>query len=246
MKLKLLIAALGVAASGFAIADSYQSEISVGASRYDVDGVSSKTDRYDLVGVYHFNAVNTTNLPLAESAYLGKNSNVFASLEDYPHQNGNSSLQKYQVGAEFYIPENFLYVKAGASRYSTGTTRDNDWFTALGVTPIDGLLVTTEYNHEDGYDANIHAKYVTDIGSGQFINVEAGVADADDGTIFQIGGDYYLDNTFSVGGNIVDNDDGTDYTLRTRKFFSESFSGELSYTDASYGNVVALGLAMRF
>jgi len=245
MKLKLLIAALGVAASGFVVADSYQTEITGSASRYDMDGASSKVDYYDVEGVYHFKAVNTTNLPLAEAAYLGKNSNVFAGLVDYPHQNGDPSLQIYQVGAEFYIPENFLYVKAGASRYSSGSYRNNDWFTTLGVTPIDGLRVTTEYSHEAGYDVNIHAKYVTDIGSGQFINVEAGVSDADSGTIFQFGGDYYIDSTFSVGANIVDSDEDA-YTLRTRKFFSESFSGELSYTDGDYSNTVALTLAVRF
>jgi len=245
MKLKLLVAAVGVAISGFAIADSYQAEISGGLTRLDVEGDGNKSNVYDLKGVYHFNAVNTTNLPLAESAYLGKNSNVFAGLIDYPKQHGNPSAQLYQVGAEFYIPENFLYVKAGATRVSSGSYRDNDWFTAIGITPIDGLLVTTQYYHEDGYDANVHAKYVTDIGGGQFINVEAGVTDADAGTVTHVGGDYYIDRTFSIGADVVDGDD-ENYSVRARKFFTESFSGEVSYTDYDYDNAVSVGVAVRF
>ncbi len=246
MKLKLLVAALGVVVSGFAIADSYQAEISGGVTRIDADGQSAKINAYDVEGVYHFNAVNTTNLPLAEAAYLGKNSNVFAELLDRPRQHGWLKYQSYQVGAEFYIPENFLYVKAGVVRQTLGGAHNNDWFTTIGITPIDGLLVTTDYYHDAGYDANIHAKYVTDIGNGQFINVEAGLADSDEGTITHIGGDYYIDRTFSVGAEIVDGDSDTDYTLRTRKFFSENFSGELSYTDSDNDNAIRLGLAVRF
>jgi hypothetical protein len=245
MKFKLFILAFGIAASGVAIADSYQSEISVGATRIDENGIKSKFDSYDLQGVYHFNAVNTANLPLAEAAYLGKSSNVFAGVMDFPRQDGSPSYQRYAVGAEFYIPEHFLYVRAGGYSDAFGSHHNNDWFTTVGLMPIDGLLVTTAYNHDEGYDANINAKYVTQIG-GQFINVEAGVKDADRGTTFTIGGDYYVDNSFSVGGNIVDADYGNEYTLRTRKFFSESFSGELSYTDTPDGNIVNAGLAFRF
>ncbi len=248
MKFTLLVAALGVAASGFAIADTYQAEVSGVANRFDWASHLSNPDEksYGLMGNYYFNAVKTDNLPLAEAAYLGKNSNVFATVFDYPRQNGDSSAQKYQAGAEFYIPENFLYVKAGVSRYSTDNYRKNDWFTAIGITPIDGLLVTTEYSHEDGYDANIHAKYVAELG-GHFINLEAGVTDTYAGTGTEVGGDFYIDNTFSVGGLIRDDHyDGDSYTLRTRKFFSESFSGDLSYTDSDFGNILKVGLSFRF
>jgi len=246
MKLKLFVAALGVAVSGFAMADSYQTEISVGALRYDSDVSDDKLNAYELNGVYHFNAVNTANLPLAEAAYLGKNSNVFGGMLDRPRQDGWPKYQSYQVGAEFYIPENFLYVKAGVVRNSLGGDHDNDWFTSVGITPIDGLLITTQYYHDAGYDANIHAKYVTDVGAGQFINVEAGLTDTDFGTEAYIGGDYYFDNTFSVGAKIKDNDADTEYTLRARKFFTEKFSADAFYSDADVGSTIGLGLAVRF
>ncbi|MET0355589.1 MAG: putative porin, partial [Cellvibrio sp.] len=152
MKLKLLVAALGVAVSGFAIADSYQAEVSAGASRTDYSDFVGDVDRYNLEGKYYFNSVNTANVPLAEAAYLGKNSNVFASVIDEHNKHTNSS-QHYRIGAEFYIPENFLYVQAGVIRNSSGTSRESDWFTAVGITPIDGLLLTTMYVHDAGYDA---------------------------------------------------------------------------------------------
>jgi hypothetical protein len=243
--LLLGVVMIGVAVSGVALAETYQTEVSVGATRIDSNGVDSKLNGYNLQGTYHFNAVTTTNLPLAEAAYLGKNSSVFADITDFPRQHGYPSSQQYAVGAQFFIPEQFLYVKAGAWRSESSSNHKNSWFTTVGLMPIEGLLLTTDYNHDDGYDANINAKYVTEIG-GQFVNLEAGVVDTDWGTTFNLGGDYYIDNTFSVGGKIVDNDYGNEYTLRTRKFFSESFSGDLSYIDSKNGNVVKAGLALRF
>jgi len=246
MKLKLLVAAIGVAVSGFAIADSYQAEISAGVVRSDIDYLKDDIDTYHVEGAYYFKAVNTSNLPLAESAYLGKNSNVFAGFLDVPRHNGWPSSQSYQVGAEFYIPENFLYAKAAVIRNSSGGSHESDWFTSVGITPIDGLLLTTQYYHDAGYDANIHAKYVTDVGAGQFINVEAGFTDTDFGTEAYIGGDYYFDNTFSVGAQVRDNDADTEYTLRTRKFFTEKFSADAFYMDADFGSTIGVGLAVRF
>lgn len=247
MKLKLLVAAIGIAASGFVLADSYQAEVNATAIRFDTDGISSKYESYGLGGSYYFNAVKTDNLPLAEAAYLGKNSNVFAG---YSYTEGTAYTPKtnsYGAGVEVYIPENFLYIKAGVARNSYEGDKDSDWFTTVGITPIDGLLITTSYQHDAGYDANIQAKYVTDIGNGQFINVEASLADTDyAGTYKSIGGDFFIDRTFSVGAVIGDDDRGSSYTVRTRKFFSEQFSGELSYSDNDFGNAVSLGASVRF
>lgn len=246
MKLKLLVAALGVAASGLVLADSYQAEVGAGATRFDLDGFSSKVKSYDANGRYYFKAVKTDNLPLAEAAYLGKNSNFYAGYAYTEASSLSPKVNSYGAGVEVYIPESFLYVNVGASRNSYDGRHESDWHTSVGITPIDGLLLTTQYAHEDGYDANIHAKYVTDIGNGQFINVEAGIADSDDGSILDLGGDYYIDNTFSVGGNVRDGDDGNEYTLRTKKFFTEQFSGELAYIDTDYGNIIRAGISYRF
>lgn len=246
MKFTLLVAALGVIASGFAVADTYQVDLGASAHRIEKDKSNNTAEAYNLEGSYYFKAVETNNLPLAEAAYLGKNSNIFAGFDLKPTQNRMPNQKKYVVGAEFYIPESFLYVSAGGSRYSVNHEHDHDWFTTVGVTPIDGLLLTTSYNHDRGYDANMHAKYVTSIGSGQFINLEAGLADSEFGTYTSVGGDFYIDNTFSVGGNISDDDMGTEYTLRTTKFFTEQLSANLAFTDTEEGNEVVVGASFRF
>jgi len=246
MKLKMIVAACALVASGVVLADSYQTELNADATRVDSDSTKDKTTSYNVGGSYYFNAVKTDNVPLAESAYLGKNSNVFASANLFPKQNGISSNQAYTLGAEFYIPESFLYVSAGGSHSTLSHVDNNDWFTTVGITPIDGLLITTEYAHNAGYDANIHAKYVTDIGGGQFVNLEAGATDADHGTDAHIGGDFYFDKTFSVGGDIENYRSDNAYTLRARKFFTDTFSGQLSYKNAPDGNTLTVGLSARF
>lgn len=244
MKLKILVAASALLASGVSIADAYQSEVNARVARTDIDGVSSKENTYGIDGAYYFNAVKTSNVPLAEAAYLGKNSNVHAAYARA--KISGQHIDYYDVGAEFFIPESFLYVDAGANRWSANGYEDNDWYTTVGLTPIDGLLVSTSYAHDEGYDANIKAKYVTALGAGEFINVEAEFRDDDDSSYKAIGADYYFDSTFSVGGELENQYSDNSYTVRTRKFFTEQVSGELSYTDRPDGNIVMAGASVRF
>lgn len=247
MKLKLCVAISAFIASGVAVADSYKSELDASVTRIHVMG--ENYDSYKLGGTYYFNDVNTAGVPLAEAAFLGKNSSVFANAWESPSQHGSSKSNAYSLGASVYVPEDFLYVSAGVSRSkSAWSSTDDDWYTAVGVTPIDGLLISTYYTHDAGYDANINAKYVTAIGDGQFINLEAAVIDYDDGTFASLGGDYYFDNTLSVGGEITNIKSYTDYTVRARKFFTEQLSANVSYTDSNDrdGNVLSVGAAIRF
>ncbi|GGY80794.1 membrane protein [Cellvibrio zantedeschiae] len=247
MKLKLIFGALVLATSGFSIADAYQAEVGANASRWDLDGINSSINSYQVDGKYYFNQVKTDNLPLAEAAYLGKNSNAFLSLaRDYGHGFVSDS-KNYSGGVEVYIPENFLYVRVEGIHERYDGSSDTSALTTVGLTPFDGLRLTTSWNSDESYHANLDAKYVTALANGQYINVEASVADTEWGTYKAIGGDYYFDRTFSVGAEISDEDlTGTSYLVRTRKFFSEQFSGDLTYADNDYGNVVALGVNFRF
>lgn len=246
MKFKLLVAALGVAASGFAIADSYQAEVGANAARWESDIFNSSLNNYEANGTYYFNLVKTDNLPLAEAAYLGKNSNAFLTASrNYGHGYFLDS-KNYSGGVEVYIPGNFLYIKVEGVHQRYEGVSDTSALTTIGLTPLDGLRITTSWDSDESYHANIDAKYVTALGNGQYINVEASLADTDFGTYKAIGGDYYFDNTFSIGAEISDDDLGTDYLVRTRKFFTEQFSGDLAYADTEFGNVVALGVNYRF
>ena len=246
MKLKYTVAIASLFVSAISIAESYQAEVGVNASRWDENDSKNKSRNYIVDGIYYFNEVSTNGRPLAESAFLGGNSNVFAEFDQYPHQNNRPSAQAYTAGAEFFIPESFLYVRAGAIRVSTAGKHSSDWFTSIGVTPIDGLLISTYYNNDVGYDANVSAKYVTELGGDHFINIEAGVADNDVGTDTKIGGDFYVDSTFSIGGAITEISKNEYYEIRTRKFFTGNFSGNLRYVDTPDGNEVSAGLSLRF
>lgn len=256
MKLKILVATCAVLASGVAIADSYQAEVGAAIARIDNDGLSSNENFYGLNGAYYFAAVKTANVPLAEAAYLGKNTNAHAQYGRTTGRGNHNNF--YELGAEIYIPESFLYFDAAVLSDKSDERTDNDWYGRVGVTPIDGLLVSTGYYHDDGYDFNIKGKYVMALGSDEFINVEAEIID--NATDYKmLGGDYYLDSTFSVGGMIensergtpgrgtVGNEDsGNHFTVRTRKFFNDQISGELAYTDKPGGNVVMAGASIRF
>ncbi len=248
MKFKLLVAALGVAGSCFAIADTYQAEVGAKAARWDLDGVNSSLNSYTANGKYYFNAVKTDNLPLAEAAYLGKNSNAFLNLTRQYGHGYVADVKKYSAGVEVYIPENFLYIRVEGVHRRYEWDSDTSALTTIGLTPLDGLRVSTSWDSDESYNANVDAKYVAALGNDHYINVEASLADTDWGTFKAIGGDYYFDNTFSVGAEVTDNDNGTNYAVRTRKFFTEQCSGDLAYIDSDFGNgnAVALGVNYRF
>jgi len=228
MKLKLFFAATLLATSTFAIADAYRAEVGANAAHWDMDVFNSSSNIYDVNGKYYFNLVQTDNLPLAEAAYLGKSSKI------------------YSGGVEVYIPENFLYIKVEGIHQRYPNSSDTSALTTVGLTPLDGLRVTTSWNSDESYHANVDAKYVTDIGNGHYINVEARLADTDLGTYKAIGADYYFDNTFSAGVEVSDEELGKTYLARTRKFFTEQFSADLTYADTDFGNIYAVGVDYRF
>lgn len=247
MRLKLIFAATAFVTSSFALADSYRAEIGANAARFDADGLNSSANVYDVNGKYYFKSVKTDNLPLGEAAYLGKSSNAFLTLGRTYGKGYLPDTKVYNGGVEVYIPESYLYIKVEGNHYRYDHSSDTDTVTTVGITPIDGLRLTTSWNSDEGYDANIDAKYVTALGNGHYINLEASLADTDfGGTYASIGGDYYFDNTFSVGGEISDDDQGTDYLVRTRKFFTEQFSGDLTYADTEFGKAYGVGVNFRF
>lgn len=249
MKLTLLALAFGVVASGAAIADSYQGEVGVRATRVNSDYFDSDGQMYGLSGAYYFTPVNTGGVPLAEAAYLGQNSNFFGDYLYAPSQHSVPRAEIYTLGAEVYIPENFLYVKAGASHLDTKApyADDNDWFVSVGLTPLKGLLVTTSYSENAGYNPNVRAKYVTNVGAGRAINVEVGVTDVDNaGTATLIGGDFYFDETLSLGGEVRELDSSRFNELRVRKFFTPDFSGAIKLANTPHENAVRLDVGLRF
>lgn len=233
MKFKSLALATAFAfSSGFAAAD-YQSEI--GANYTDVEDGDGAFGMY---GELHFSPVQTRNHPLAEAAFLERSSNVFAR--------GTNDFDLLTVGGELYVPDTIFYGKLEVVRDDRYADSDTTALATLGLTPIDGLLVSTTFS-EDGYDANLYAKYVTSLGGGNFVNFEGEFVDGDYDDSLSLFADFYFDRTFSIGAGYADDYGDDQFTLRTEKFFTEQVSANLSFTDSDgAGNVVTIGGAVRF
>lgn len=279
MKIKLLptvIAAAGFLTAPFALAATYQSEIS--AAYADIDTNDDPEEGYfiGLEGKYYFAPVDTKNHPLAEAAFIEKASNVYINLGNYEFKEAGDRLDIYQrtLGVDFYIPNTMFYLGAGINEYkskyswpaegsfeggSDSSKWDSAWFIKAGIAPVTGLLVWTEFAEDvDVSDEwNINGKYVMPLSGEQALNVEASyeksdISYADDiitGTV-----DYYLDRHLSLGAGFInssfdstnDNKSTTDYFIRARNFFTDNVSVELSYTDGDYENSLMLGGTVRF
>lgn len=279
MKLKLLpaiLAATGFLVTPFALAATYQSEISASYADIDVSDDSEEGYFVGLEGTYYFSPVDTKNHPLAEAAFVEKASNVYLGLNNYEFKEAGDRLDIYQrtLGVDFYVPNTLFYVGAGVNEYkskyswpaegsfdggSESSKWQSNWFIKAGIAPVTGLLVWSEFTEDvDVSDEwNINGKYVIPLSGEQALNVEASyeqsdisyVADTITGAV-----DYYLDRHLSLGAGFINNsyesgsgdDSNTDYFIRARNFFTDNISAELSYTDGDYESSLMLGGTIRF
>lgn len=232
MKFKSLALATAVAlSSGFAVAD-YQAELSAQYTDFENgDGA------FGIHGEMHLSPVQTRNHPLREAAFLERSTNVYAAAYD--------DFDSLVLGGELYVPNTMFYVGARLTHVDYSSGDDTTVYATLGLTPIDGLRVTTEFS-EDGYDANLSAKYVTSLGGGNFVNLEGTYQDGDMDDYLSMFADFYFDRTWSVGAGFADVYGNDTFTLRTEKFFNEEVSGNLSFTDTDFGNAFTIGAAIRF
>lgn len=235
MKVKALTAAIALTlVSGVAAAESYQAEVSLDYLSLDGDATI-----LGLGGEYYFSAVETDGKPLGEAAFLNKSSGVYAQYVDF---DGDASATA--IGVEYYIPDSIFYVGANYVMPSEG---DNDWGVTLGLTPVAGWLVTTEYSNATDYELNLQSKYVTQLSGDTAINFEASYADGGDGgdDAIGLGLDYYFNHNFSAGVFVEDSFE-TAYGVRTEYFFSPSFSAEASFSTQDAGDTFGLGITGRF
>ncbi len=229
------------------LAQSYQVEVGAAVSKSDSDAPERDVDSISAFGEYHFNPVQTRNHPLAEAAYLEESSNVFAvaNLQEV----GPTDVHAATAGIEYFVPNTIFYARAElvVSRYDGEGVDDSetDWSATAGFSPVGNLLLTTTYVEETGYDANISAKYVTGLGAGNYLNVEATIWDTDSETFKSLGVDYYLDRTLSVGVLVEDQED-TGVGVRARKFFTPELSGGVSFFNSDANDTLRVDAAYRF
>jgi hypothetical protein len=217
----LLPAVLATTLSPFT--QAYQFETSVAYTDY-YDGLYTGTI---FRGAYYFSQVTTDSKPLAESAFLGKNSNINFGYADFESDDFDAQDSSF-VSISYYIPNSIFFTSVSYSEDED----ENDATLNLGISPIDGLLITTQHDKDaDEYNENLYAKYVVLLNGDQALNLEASVeknewADRND---YLLLGDFYFTRYFSIGAAFSDDDVGNTYGLTMQHFFAENVSVKAEY-----------------
>jgi len=240
MKNAVAIMCLGLSlGSAQVLAGSYQAEVNGELARVGVDEGSDGT-LFAVGGEFHFSPVDTSNKPLAEAAFLNRSSNINAQIFD----NGGTDVAYTQLGGEVYIPNSIVYVGVDYTRWDIGGESDGRISITGGLTPMHGLLVTTTYVEDEGYDLNLSAKYVTNLAdhavsfNGSFIN--------DDNNTLIAGMDFYVSRATSLGFELVDTGANTQYTLRGKHFFTPDAYVGAYFSDGDESNTFGVLGGLRF
>lgn len=213
-------------------AHAYQAEVGGTYAYTDIDnGDSANTFAVD--GAYYFKPVQVRNSPLNEAAFLDRASNIHGELS-YDDLSEDTAVS---AGVEYYVPNTDFYLSADLGTDGADTTT---YAAEVGYLPASNFLVAVGIAGADvdggdnDSDPTLRAKYVTNL-SGFDVNLEGGLVFGDD-TAFNLGGDVYLDKTFSVGAGYADSGvDGADgvFSIRAKKFFTQQISveGNINFVD---------------
>lgn len=254
MKIKTLCTVIALSASsGMAWAASYQSEIGA----YYIDFPEDLETR-GVRGEWHFAPVATDGHPLAESAFLERSSNVSAiyAMSEYEAPDFEAEFDAAIVNLNYYVPNTLFYIGATYQRVSFDyegvlSGSENDWGLILGITPIEGLLITTNYMNDPGYNLNLAAKYVQKLQGETAINIDASFVEADEDAfsdaedVTALAVDYYLNRNISLGAMVADAAE-TSYGVRTEAFFTEQFHMGAEYVTADSENTITVNAGLRF
>lgn len=165
--------------------------------------------------------------------------------------------------------------------FSTKTTDKEEetsdiWRVNLGIAPTTGLLIWSGFEKDvDITDSwNLNAKYLIEFNS-KALSLQGGIGESslailDTASVYPINtlgnftgedesgvnsayilGDYYFDNTFSLGlgATYVDSnndDEDNTYLIRGQKFFTDSFSVLVQYNQSSDYDSFSIGASLRF
>ena len=254
MKFSKTILSAMLLASSTTFANTYNGEVGLeyvnnGAATADNLFIADNVSSLQIRGTYNFSAVDTTNKPLAEADFLGKHSFINASYSSID-PDGYDKTHSETIGVGFYIPNSIFYVSAQYRKIEDF----NDTIVSLGITPIDGLLITTSHSDEEDYTANIAAKYVVQLAGDTALNLEASYVkgedaeddfEEDEDDTIHVAADYYFNSRFSVGASFTDYEDSA-YSIRSRYFYSEKVSFKAEAISADDENAFTLGAAIRF
>lgn len=210
------------------------------------------TDVWRASGRYYFQDVKTDDVPLSEAAYLGRNSSVALAWSRFDADFG--ALDSEELAIRLYVPKSIFYFAGGIARFETAavissrsviTDHDTDWYGVVGITPIDGLRITTLYVHDNGYDPNVRVKYVGQLGGSHFYGFGLEAVEPDEGGLSVSGDfDFFFDATLSIGLGYAER--GDQWTLRAEKFFTPRLGVQASYIDVDGGEGFRVDGTWRF
>lgn len=244
----------------------YQLEFNGGFQSIDLD--PANVDQYVLSGDFYFDPVDTRKGPLAEAAFLNKASSAgihYTEVEEkitFPGFFVNDPI----LGPIFVPPQTITadYSNVGIQgRFVQGEIvvegsidrGDNDGFSLAGGTYLNDktevLLGISDY---DRTDETIFVKaksfFTTGMNKTLVGNGRVQIHDGDLGV--QLGADYYLNKTTSVGaeaGVFFENNTRSSALVKARHFFNENLSldAKLGFYDVSETDTLfALGVTGRF
>ena len=243
MKSKALLLTLGLMSSSV-FAGDYNTEINF--NYFDED----TADVMGVNGTYYFDSVKTSGTAWAESAFMGRNSNVAAAYFDF-----DNGVTAAGVAAEFFGDKNNnLYASIGYVSFDADPNviinfngnidvDDNVVVGEIGYFFDDNWLVSVATSDADDAVVTLNTKYVAELGGGQFLNLEASIDDESED--LAVKGDYYFTAQTSVGLELSQAE-GFDYGINFQHFFTESVGVQVSYTATDFENVTGIALTARF
>lgn len=240
----ILAASIAVATG----AQAYQVELNGNYKNTSVDNVDADTDAFGLAANYYFEPVRVGNNPHAEAEFLGKASNIGLVFGKESVDNVDEDTDTLGINGDLYMKQSPLYFGAEYSQKEKGDV-DTDTLTArIGYFVQPNFLLTAGVrDNDEETDPTLSAKYVGSTGS-NFYNLEASTVLADD-TGINLGADFYIDRTLSVGIDYADSGaDGEDGTvgINARKFFTPAFGAGISYATGDDKDTIGLNLTGRF
>lgn len=264
----LLLAAISPA--GVTIAAPYQGEILATYYGLETDSTYS-LQGHSLRATAYFAPVSSEGRPLQEAAFLDRASNIaFTHLhfdaDRYTMDFLRADVSYYVPNTFFFVGGHYLRIEESASAYAAGYS-ENDWGATLGLAPADGLLIYTKYRsapsisgfaardtvntivalEAGGYDPNITLKYVATTEGGRTWKVESTVIHGEDLDFAYAGGDYFLNQSFSLGFWVERfSFSHAKYGVRTEKFLTHQISLQGSAIELDHDYAWEVGARLRF
>lgn len=225
--------------AGAAQAQDYQMEAGFNYVDLSVDTFSDSGIGVDFT--YYLETVSTQAKPLAEAAFLGRNSNLGASYLTYDELD----VDTLTLSGEFWFED--IYVNAD---YASSDDAD-DVSLNLGYMFKDGLLGYVGIIDADGVEETtllLGTKYVAPMGE-SYIAFEGELLTNDGDNIISLSGDYFINNALSVGARMAESDvEGVETTwgLGANYFIQPNISAGIEYTTQDELDIVMLRVAARF